>query len=66
MYELCLTGKIELKSPDDFIQDFSNLLKKHKVTFHGQSSLTKLPDYVDYQRVEKDSTGSVQVQDSDI
>lgn len=59
MYELCLTGKIELESPEGFVDAFQKLLNEYKTSFRGQSSLIKLPDYVDYQKVEEDPPGSV-------
>lgn len=57
MYELNLNGKIELENLDNFISDFQELLKKHNTNFHGQSAISKVPEYVDFQKVE---SGDVQ------
>lgn len=52
MYEINLNGKIEIENPDDFVTDFQEILKKYNTTFHGQSAIFKLPEYVDFQKVE--------------
>lgn len=64
MFELNLKGIIELEEPEDFIKDFQELLKKYKTEFRGNSSIFKIPDYVDYQRIEESSdSGDPNVQE---
>jgi len=60
MFELVLNGKIEIENSDDFAKDFQELLTKHKTTFHGQNAIYKIPDYVDFQRVEESGDTVVQ------
>lgn len=60
MFEFVLNGKIELEIPDDFVKDFQELLKKHKTNFNGQTAIYKLPEYVDYQKVEDSRDSNVQ------
>lgn len=63
MFELNLKGNIELEEPENFIKDFQELLKKYKTEFRGNSSIYKVPDYVDYQRIEESSdSGNTDVQ----
>lgn len=61
MFELILNGKIELENPDEFIKEFQKLLQEFKTEFRGQNAIYKLPDYVDFQRIEVE-----EVRDSDI
>lgn len=62
MFELVLNGKIELESPDEFFKELQELFKKYNTTFHGQNAIYKLPEYVDYQRVEIEEIGDTNVQ----
>lgn len=59
MFEFVVNGKIEIENPDDFAKDFQELLQKHKTSFHGQNAIYKIPDYVDFQRVEESGNTSV-------
>lgn len=60
MFEFVLNGKIELEIPDDFVKDFKELLQKYKTNFHGQTAIYKLPEYVDFQKVEESGDSDVQ------
>lgn len=60
MFELVLNGKIELENPDEFVKDLQELFQKYKTTFHGQNAIYKIPDYVDFQRVEEGGDTVVQ------
>lgn len=59
MFELILNGKIELENPDEFIKELQELFKKYKTEFCGQNAIYKLPDYIDYQRVEESGDSSI-------
>lgn len=61
MFELILNGKFELENPDEFTKEFQMLLQKFNTEFRGQNAIYKLPDYVDYQRIETEES-----RDSDI
>lgn len=60
MFELVLNGKVELENPDEFVKDLQDLFQKHKTTFYGQNAIYKLPDYVDYQRIETVGDSDIQ------
>lgn len=77
MYNIIFKGHFETEKQDELIDKLQKILEETDTTYLGEIQSFKLPEYVDYQRIdedEKDSTGendSVQsgdttVSDSDI
>lgn len=55
MYQIKINGYIETDKAEEVVEAFKKVLTQNNATLYGDIKVFKLPDYIDFQKIEPEN-----------